>query len=140
MQIKFECFPSPTFKEPKYIMKINNNQNTHFETIKVKPIAGALGAQIDNIDLSKNLPDEIISEIYNALLAYQVIFFRDQKFSPNTQKAFAERIGKPIVYPFVKSLENFPEITPILKKELLNNPYSYIIYFGTHQDTAELRC
>ena len=33
-------------------MKINNNQNTHFETIKVKPIAGALGAQIDNIDLS----------------------------------------------------------------------------------------
>ena len=59
MQIKFECFASPTLKEPKYIMKINNNQNTHFDTIKVKPIAGALGAQIDNIDLSENLPDEI---------------------------------------------------------------------------------
>ena len=59
-------------------MKINNNQNTHIETIKVKPIAGALGAQIDNIDLSERLPDKIISEIYDALLAYQVIFFRDQ--------------------------------------------------------------
>ena len=43
-------------------MKINNNQNINFETIKVNPIAGALGAQIDNIDLSENLPDEIISE------------------------------------------------------------------------------
>ena len=94
-------------------MKINNNQNIDFKTIKVNPIAGALGAQIDNIDLSESLPDEIISEIYDALLAYQVIFFRDQKFSPDTQKAFAERIGKPIVYPFVKSLENFPEITPL---------------------------
>ena len=58
-------------------MKINNNQNINFETIKLNPIAGALGAQIDNIDLSENLPDEIISEIYDALLAYQVIFFRD---------------------------------------------------------------
>ena len=60
--------------------------------------------------------DNIINEIYDALLTYQVIFFRDQKFEPSSQKAFAERIGKPIVYPFVKSLEDFPEITPILKK------------------------
>ena len=113
-------------------MKINNNQNIDFKTIKVNPIAGALGAQIDNIDLSENLPDEIISEIYDALLAYQVIFFRDQKFSPDTQKAFAERIGKPIVYPFVKSLENFPEITPILKKETDTNNFGGI----WHSDTT----
>ena len=32
-------------------MKINNNQNIDFKTIKVNPIAGALGAQIDNICL-----------------------------------------------------------------------------------------
>ena len=110
-------FYSPTLWEPINIMKSNANQNMNFKRITVNPIAGALGAQIDNVDLSENLPDEIIYEIYNALLAYQVIFFRDQTFNPDSQKAFAERIGKPIVYPFVKSLENFPEITPILKKE-----------------------
>ena len=48
-------------------MKINNNQNINFKKIKVNPIAGALGAQIDNIDLSENLPNEIISEIYKAI-------------------------------------------------------------------------
>ena len=36
-------------------MKINNNQNINFKTIKVNPIAGALGAQINNIDLSVEL-------------------------------------------------------------------------------------
>ena len=48
-------------------MKSNANLNMNFENITVNPIAGALGAQIDNVDLSENLPDEIISEIYNAL-------------------------------------------------------------------------
>ena len=67
-------FYSSTLWEPINIMKSNANLNMNFENITVNPIAGALGAQIDNVDLSENLPDEIISEIYNALLAYQVIF------------------------------------------------------------------
>ena len=116
-------------------MNLYVKTKTNFENIEVKPIAGALGAQIENINLSENLSDEIISEIYNALLSYQVIFFRDQEFSPSSFKTFAEKIGKPIIYPFVKSLENFPEITPILKKETdLNN-------FGGiwHSDTSYLK-
>ncbi len=97
-------------------MNLNFNVKKDFKNIEVFPTAGALGAQIENVNLSDNLPDNIIKEIYDALLTYQVIFFRNQNFEPGTQKAFAERIGKPIVYPFVKSLEEFPEITPILKK------------------------
>ena len=103
-------------------MNINFNIKKDFQNIEVVPTAGALGAQIENINLSDDLPDNIIEEIYDALLSYQVIFFRNQKFEPSSQKAFAQRIGKPIIYPFVKSLENFPEITPILKKETdINN-------------------
>ena len=59
-------------------MNLYVKTKTNFENIEVKPIAGALGAQIENINLSENLSDEIISEIYSALLSYQVIFFRDQ--------------------------------------------------------------
>ena len=66
-------FYSPTLWEPINIMKSNANQNMNFENITVNPIAGALGAQIDNVDLSENLPDEIISEIYDALLALSLI-------------------------------------------------------------------
>ena len=113
-------------------MNLYVKTKTNFENIEVKPIAGALGAQIENINLSENLSDEIISEIYNALLSYQVIFFRDQEFSPSSFKTFAEKIGKPIIYPFVKSLENFPEITPILKKETDKNNFGGI----WHSDTT----
>ena len=74
-------------------MNIDFNAKKDFKNIKVSPTAGALGAQIENINLSENLPDNIINEIYDALLTYQVIFFRNQKFEPRSQKAFAERIG-----------------------------------------------
>ena len=58
-------------------MNIDFNTKKDFKNIKVSPTAGALGAQIENINLSENLPDNIINEIYDALLTYQVIFFRD---------------------------------------------------------------
>ena len=103
-------------------MSLNKRLQNNYKEIKVLPIAGALGAEIENVNLSQNISETCISEIYNALLEYQVIFFRNQEFEPSSQKAFAEKIGKPIVYPFVKSLEDFPEITPILKKETdINN-------------------
>ena len=91
-----------------------------------------MGAEIENINLSDNLSDDSISEIYEALLTYQVIFFRNQKFEPSSQQAFAKRIGKPIIYPFVASLEGFPEITPILKKETDTNNFGGI----WHSDTT----
>lgn len=104
----------------------------NFKNINVFPIAGALGAEIENINLSDNLSDNVVSEIYGALLTYQVIFFRDQNFEPVSQQAFAKRIGTPIVYPFVASLDGFPEITPILKKETDTNNFGGI----WHSDTT----
>ena len=40
----------------------------NFKNINVSPIAGALGAEIENVNLSDNLSDDVVSEIYNALL------------------------------------------------------------------------
>ena len=93
-----------------------------YKNITVNPIAGSLGAEIQNVDLSETISDEIISDVYKALLDFQVIFFRNQKFEPISQKLFAKKIGTPVIYPFVKGLEDYPEITPILKKETdINN-------------------
>ena len=113
-------------------MLTTSSIKTEYNNIIVSPIAGSLGAEIQNINLSQKVSDEIMSEIYQALLDYQVIFFRDQKFDPASQKIFAEKIGKPIVYPFVKGLEDFPEITPILKKETDINNFGGI----WHSDTT----
>jgi len=103
-----------------------------YKNITVNPIAGSLGAEIQNVDLSETISDEIISDVYQALLDFQVVFFRNQKFEPISQKLFAKKIGTPVIYPFVKGLEDYPEITPILKKETDINNFGGI----WHSDTT----
>jgi taurine dioxygenase len=46
-----------------------------------------------------------------------VLFFREQDLPPARFLAFAKRFGQPIEYPFVKGLDDFPEIIPVLKLE-----------------------
>jgi len=85
--------------------------------ISVAPVAGAIGAEISGIDLSQELPDDSVTAIRQALLDHLVVFFRDQELTPRQIMSFARRFGAPVTYPFVKGLDDFPEITPILKRE-----------------------
>ena len=96
--------------------------DANYKIIEVSPISGALGALITGVELKEPLQDPVFEEIYNAFLEYKVIFFNDQELNPETQLRFGKMFGQPIIYPFVKGLKDFPEITPILKKETdLNN-------------------
>ena len=96
--------------------------DANYKSIAVSPISGALGAVITGVELNKPLQDVVFAEIYKAFLEYKVIFFFDQDLNPETQLRFGRLFGQPVIYPFVKGLKDFPEITPILKKETdLNN-------------------
>ena len=86
-------------------------------SIEVRPIAGAIGAEIFGVDLSAALDAETIAAIRRAWLDHLVIFFRDQELPPAQFLAFARRFGEPIEYPFVKGIEGLPEITPVVKLE-----------------------
>jgi len=86
-------------------------------SIGVHPIAGAIGAEISGVNLSAPLDDETVAAIRRAWLHHLVIFFRDQELSPAEFLAFARHFGEPIEYPFVKGIEGFPEITPVIKLE-----------------------
>ena len=85
------------------------------KSIDVLPLTGAIGAEISGVDISEPLPAETIGEIRQALLDHLVIFLRDQQITPEQQIAFVSRFGEPDIYPFVKGLEDYPEITPVLK-------------------------
>jgi taurine dioxygenase len=87
-----------------------------YRRIAVKPIAGALGAEITGVDLSA-LDDEIFQEIHAAWLDHLVVFFRDQSITPEQQIAFAKRFGEIHHHPFMKSMEEHPEILEIIKEE-----------------------
>src|SRR6266850_5610419 len=83
----------------------------------VRPLAGALGAEIYGVDLGKSLTEEIAAEIRRAFLDHLVVFFRDQALTPAQFMAFARRMGKPVEYPFVKGIEGFPEVIEVKKLE-----------------------
>jgi taurine dioxygenase len=83
--------------------------------IEAHPVAGALGAEISGVDISRPLSDEIVAEIRQALLEYLVIFFRNQTLTPPQQLAFARRFGEPMEYPQLKGLPDCPMITPVVK-------------------------
>jgi taurine dioxygenase len=85
--------------------------------IDVRPISGAMGAEILGVDLSADLSDDVVSEIRQAWLENLVVFFRDQTLTPSQQVSLAERFGEPVEYPFVQGLPDFPVITPIVKLE-----------------------
>ena len=87
------------------------------ERFKVHKIAGALGAEVHGVDISKPLDDEVVGALRQALLQHLVLFFRDQHISPRRHLEFVRYFAPPIAYPMVKGLDGFPEITEVLKLE-----------------------
>ncbi|QKC98903.1 TauD/TfdA dioxygenase family protein [Mesorhizobium sp. NZP2298] len=62
--------------------------------------AARIGAEITNVKLSGDLPDQIIAAIKELLLDHKVIFFRDQGQLDNAEhERFARRFGKPMLSP-----------------------------------------
>jgi alpha-ketoglutarate-dependent taurine dioxygenase len=104
------------------------------QSVGVHPVAGPLGAEITGVDLAKDLSDDAVAAIRRAWLEHLVIFFRDQDLPPARFLAFARRFGEPIEYPFVKGLDEFPEIIPVLKLENEKTNFGGI----WHSDTAYL--
>lgn len=81
----------------------------------IKPIAGALGAEIKGIDLTQVEPAQVnrIREIFNQ---YHVLVFREQTLSPSQQKTFAEYFGPLETHPYITGLKEAPEVVPIIKE------------------------
>jgi taurine dioxygenase len=84
--------------------------------IEVRPIAGALGAEIYGAKIGDDLDDDLIAEIRQALNEYGVIFFRDQKFDAEQHKAFARRFGKIFVHPNYRGMQDDDEIVMIRRE------------------------
>jgi taurine dioxygenase len=102
--------------------------------MEVRKIAGALGAEILGIDLSR-LSEQDVGEIRRIFLDNLVVFFRDQQLTPEQFMAFARSMGRPVEYPFVKGIAGFPEIIEVKKLEHEKHNFGGI----WHSDTAYLQ-
>jgi taurine dioxygenase len=102
---------------------------------ELRPIAGALGAEIHGVDLATDLPDDTVAVLRQALLDHLVIFFRDQDLPPARFLDLAKRFGTPNEYPFVKGLDGYPEVIAVTKL-----PHETINFGGVwHSDTTYLQ-
>jgi len=102
--------------------------------MKIQKVAGALGAEIHGVDLRQPLSSSLAQEIRQVLLDNLVIFFRDQDLSPAQFMQFAQAMGEPVEYPFVKGLEGFPNIIEVKKLEHERSNFGGV----WHSDTTYL--
>ena len=99
----------------------------------VRRISGALGAEIEGVDL-KRPSKKLIGEIRAAWLEHLVVFFRDQDLTLDQFMAFAGQLGEPVEYPMVQGLPGYPKIIEVKKLE-----HERVNFGGIwHTDTAYL--
>lgn len=81
----------------------------------VRPIAGALGAEITGLRLDPGLSDEIVGFIRSAVLEHGVVFLRGQDhLDDEAQAGFAQRIGElTTAHPTIGGLDDQHSVLPI---------------------------
>lgn len=83
----------------------------------VNRLSPTIGGEILGVDLSKTLEEETKALIYEALLVYKVIFFRDQDISTEQHINFSKNFGELEIHPFAPKKESFPEVLVITHNE-----------------------
>ena len=100
---------------------------------RLESVGRAIGCIIHGPDL-RQLTDDEIRAIRDALRQHLVVFFRDQQLTPNSLYDLAKKLGTPAPYPFVDGVDRIPEVVEIIKR-----PNEKINFGGVwHSDTTYL--
>lgn len=90
----------------------------NYETLTVKPLTGGLGAELLGVDLARQDGNaQVLEEITRAFHEFSVIFFRNQKLTPEQHIAFGRKFGTLNVHPALEPVPGYPEILRIAKDE-----------------------
>lgn len=87
-----------------------------FAGLSIQPLAGALGAEISGVDLSRPLDDATVRAIRQALLRYDVVFFRGQNLTPRQQIEFAGRFAPFSEVPYIRPMAEYPELIEVVRE------------------------
>jgi taurine dioxygenase len=87
-----------------------------YSRIDVRRLSPFVGAEIGGVDLGRPLPGDSVDEIRQALFEFGVVFFRDQKLTPDQHVAFARHFGDINVNRFFKTADGYPMIAEVRKE------------------------
>ena len=82
--------------------------------VEIRSTNGGCGAEIAGVDLNA-LTDAEVEAVLDAHADYGVVFFRDQRLTPDTQLAVAERFGPINVNRFFSQVAEQPRVAEVLK-------------------------
>lgn len=112
-----------------------DNSAKDYQHITAVPLAAAMGAEIQGVDLS-NLDDETFREIESALYRHKLIFFRDQNLSFTDHENLTLRFGEFGTDAYTKGVEGHENIQPVIKEADLTT--KMVFGSGWHTDSAFL--
>ena len=81
-----------------------------FDSLEALPTTPVLGAEICGIDLRAPLSGQQVKELRQALLRYQVLFFRDQRLTMDEHKRLGRYFGSLHCHPAIPGPKGHPEI------------------------------
>lgn len=84
--------------------------------MEIRPLSPAVGAEILGVDIGGGLSNAEHDAIVRAHGEYGVIFFRDQRLTPEQHIAFARRFGDINVNRFFKPVNGYPLIAEVRKE------------------------
>jgi taurine dioxygenase len=86
-----------------------------YETVEVRKLPGGCGAEVLGVDLA-SMSNRQWDEIQQAYIEHGVIFFRDQRLTPEQHIAFARRWAPIDVNRFFTPVAGHPEIAEVRKE------------------------
>lgn len=92
-----------------------DNSPAENQTIRVLPIAAALGAEVEGVDL-RHVTAEQFSEMSSALFRHGLLVFRDQALSHGDQDALTRRFGEHGVDAFTTGVPEYRHVAPVLRE------------------------
>lgn len=78
---------------------------------QVHPFSGAIGGLVEGVDLCAPVDDDTFERLQQALLEYEVLFFRDQPMKPEHHAMLADKFGQPQLHEAYAHIEGYPQIT-----------------------------
>lgn len=112
-----------------------DNSARDYKHITAVPLAAAMGAEIQGVDLS-NLTDEAFAEIEAALYRHKLIFFRDQTLSFTDHENITLRFGEFGTDAYTKGVVGHENIQPVIKEATVET--KMVFGSGWHTDSAFL--
>jgi taurine dioxygenase len=84
-------------------------------SIEIRPLAGAIGASVEGMDLAA-FDEAGFATIHRAFLDHHVLVIPGQRLTPDGLMAVARRFGRLYVHPYAKAMEGHPEVMPVIRE------------------------